>query len=62
MKYLITVVFGTVALCLSLILGFTIYYALIDSWQWWLVALGVFMPTVVAVLITSAALSAARDY
>lgn len=62
MKYLFTVVFGSIAVCLSLITGWSMHLALVDAWQWWLVALGILLPTVVSVLITTAAYCAARDY
>jgi hypothetical protein len=62
MKYLFAVVFGTIAIVLSLMLGWTVFLAFTDSWQWLLVSLGILGSNVVSVLITSAALSAAEEY
>ena len=62
MKYLIAGIFTSIAIGLSLMLGFAVYLAIFDAWQYWLVALGILGPNVVSVLISSAAFSAAKDY
>jgi len=62
MRYLITAMFGAVAFCFGLAVAWTIMMGITDSWQWFLVSVGILIPNVVLVLITCAAYAAAREY
>jgi multisubunit Na+/H+ antiporter MnhC subunit len=62
MKYLIAGIFTSIAISLTLTVGFGVYLAITEAWQYWLVSLGILGPAVVAVLISSAAFTVAKDY
>lgn len=62
MRYIITAVFGFIAVLLTVMLSFSVFFAVTDSWTWLLVSLGIFGSNIVAVLITASAFTAAKDY
>lgn len=62
MRYFITIIFACVSICLGLMVAWTVQQGITDSWEWFLVGVGILIPNVVSVLITISAYSAAKDY
>jgi len=62
MKYFVFSVAGIISCCFLMLIGRTAYLAWTDNPYWIFVGLGLMFPTIVLVLITTAAYSAARDY